>query len=130
MCSLEVHLLCCTLPQEEEQGVFSFPCLLCCLTPHSSVFQDVARPADGVWRTECLSPSHRESLQGRWRAYNPTARVRGLQTYRQTSAVDSCCGAPSTGHTTEMWHYCQCQLYVGIRISDTLVVSAFPFANG
>lgn len=84
---------------------------LSALLPHSPLlrvcdFQDVARPADGVWRRECLSPSHRESLQGRWRAYNPTARVRGLQTYRQTSAVVSCCGAPSTGHTTEMWHYC------------------------
>lgn len=55
-------------------------------------------PADGAWRWvfwESLSPTHREPLQGRWRADNPTTRVRGLQTHRRTSAVESCCGAPS-----------------------------------
>lgn len=73
---------------------------------HICDFQDVAWPADGVWRWDfrkCLSLSHGEPLQGRWRADNPTARVKGLQTYRQTSAVESCCGVPSSGHPCERW---------------------------
>lgn len=77
-------------------------------SPLLSIFQDVVRPADGVWWwdfRECLSLSHGEPLQGRWRADNPTARVGRLQSCRQTSAVESCCGAPSTGHPYEIWQW-------------------------
>ncbi len=90
--------------------MFRFPCLLCSQSPLLCVwdFQDVVRPADGVWRwdfRECLSPSHGEPLQGRWRADNPTVWVRGLQTYRQTSAVESCWGAPFSGHPCKIWQW-------------------------
>lgn len=104
-------------------------------SPLLSIFQDIVRPADGVWRWDfrvCLNPSYREPLQGRWRADNPTARVGRLQNYRQTSAVESCCGAPSTGQHCEIW---QCWLFsvstkyildcLDIRISHSLVASPF-----
>lgn len=90
----------------EKEACSHFLRLLCCFHLHFLDFQDIAQPADGVWRwdfRECLSPSRGEPLQGRWRAHNPTAWVRGLQTCRQTSAVESCCGAPSTGHPCDIW---------------------------
>lgn len=100
-----------------------------------SIFQDVVRPADGVWRydfRECLSLSHGKPLQGRWRANNPRARVGRLQSYRQSLAVDSCCGAPSTGHPCEIWQWWLLSVsakfildYLDIRMSHSCFTSSF-----
>lgn len=125
------------LLSEEKGEEFWFQRPLCCLSPHSSVSSKTLcgrqmgcgdEICDGV----CLNPSYREPLQGRWRADNPTAWVGRLQNYRQTSAVGSCCGAPSTGqHGCEIW---QCWLSVStkyildcldIRRSHSLVASPF-----
>lgn len=59
-----------------------------------------------MWRWDLslsLSLSHGDPLQGRWRADNPSVQVERLQSYRQTSAVDSCYGALSMGQHCEIW---------------------------
>lgn len=98
--------------------------------PNSSASSKTS--ADGMWRGECLSPSGGKPLQGRWRAHNPTARVGRLQSYRQTSAVESCGGAPSAGHHCEIWQWwllsvsTKCTLkYLDIRMSHSEAGSTF-----
>lgn len=88
-----------------------FPHLPCCIASHSATFcdfGDISQPADGVQRwdfRESLNPSHGVPLPGWWRADNPRASMRGLQTYKQTSAVEPCWGAPSAYHLCDIWHW-------------------------